>query len=104
MRGELGKIYPSPSLLIGERETVRSSPLAGGRASLGRSPLQREKDIPHRFVMDHAYWGPQFSNRQLGTVLGGRKNELDNGVVEWRSSPMRRLYAGVPREPLQMAR
>jgi carbamoyltransferase len=76
---ELGKVYPSPSLslLIGERETVRSSPLAGEKASLRRSPLQREKEIPHRFVMDHAYWGPQFSNGQFGTVLGGRKNELD---------------------------
>ncbi|MDO8706219.1 MAG: carbamoyltransferase C-terminal domain-containing protein [Sulfuricaulis sp.] len=29
------------------------------------------------FVMDHAYWGPQFSNAELGRVLQARRAELD---------------------------
>ena len=30
-----------------------------------------------RFVMDHAYWGPQFGHADLGAVLAGRQAELE---------------------------
>ena len=29
------------------------------------------------FVMDHAYWGPQFSNTEMGSTLQTRRDELD---------------------------
>lgn len=31
----------------------------------------------HKFVMDHAYWGPQFSNTDIGITLQARRDELD---------------------------
>jgi carbamoyltransferase len=30
-----------------------------------------------KFVMDHAYWGPQFSNTDIGITLQARRDELD---------------------------
>jgi len=31
---------------------------------------------PRRFVMEHGYWGPEFSDDEIGKVLGGRGEEL----------------------------
>ncbi len=39
------------------------------------SPLKGEGT--GRFVMDHAYWGPGFSNEQIGEVLGGARARID---------------------------
>ena len=36
---------------------------------------EMEPDLP-RFRMDHAYWGPQFSDEQIESLLGERKDEL----------------------------
>jgi len=30
-----------------------------------------------RFVMDHAYWGPSFSDEQIGEILGQRQAEIE---------------------------
>jgi carbamoyltransferase len=35
-----------------------------------------DKNTP-RFVMDHAYWGPEFSTEEVGKVLGDRSHELE---------------------------
>ncbi len=42
-------------------------------------PLDGAKGLPkgRSFVMDHAYWGPQFSNVELGRVLEARRDEMD---------------------------
>lgn len=37
----------------------------------------RKRSANRGFVMDHAYWGPQFSNAELGRVLEARREDLD---------------------------
>lgn len=37
----------------------------------------RKKSANRGFVMDHAYWGPQFGNAELGRVLEARRKDLD---------------------------
>jgi len=42
------------------------------------SPLVRRERKPHgRFVMDHAYWGPGFSNEAIGEVLAGATARIE---------------------------
>lgn len=38
---------------------------------------QIDKGSTPRFVMDHAYWGPSYSNEVIGTVLDENKAELE---------------------------
>lgn len=37
-----------------------------------------------RFVMDHAYWGPQFDDAAIGTLLESRADELENQGCAWK--------------------
>ena len=43
-----------------------------------RAPLPEEeaRGTRSRFVMDHAYWGPQFSNDEIGALLGAKEAEI----------------------------
>ena len=57
---------PQPSLrLRGEGAVLREEGMVPGGA--------RED----RFLMDHAYWGPGFSNEVIGEVLAGAKDRID---------------------------
>ena len=52
---------------------------AGGATSatsLSRTPLKADTNIKDRFVMDHAYWGPQFSSAQMGAVLTANSADI----------------------------
>jgi carbamoyltransferase len=70
-----GKVYKNTPF---KRVYVQSAAGdAGGAIGAAFVVWHQLVETPLRFVMDHAYWGPQFSNRQIGTVLEGRKNELD---------------------------
>ncbi|MGR9072532.1 MAG: carbamoyltransferase family protein [Gammaproteobacteria bacterium] len=40
------------------------------------SPLEGEKG-ENRFVMEHSYWGPSFSNQQIAGVLTEKQSELE---------------------------
>jgi carbamoyltransferase len=33
---------------------------------------------PRTFVMDHAYWGPEFSENEIGTAIGERRIEIEH--------------------------
>ena len=44
--------------------------LAGGR------PRDKTPTIRSRFVMDHAYWGPQFSSEEIGALLDAKEAEI----------------------------
>jgi len=48
---------------------------------------------PRRFVMDHAYWGPEFEEGEIGEELGVRGKEL--GVREEEGGGKRREEGGV---------
>ena len=37
-----------------------------------------------RFVMDHAYWGPQFSSKEIGLLLDGASSRLSAAACEVR--------------------
>ena len=49
-----------------------------GLPTYGSSPLLRGEPVPvGRFVMDHAYWGPGFSNEAIGEVLAGAQARIE---------------------------
>jgi len=50
---------------------------AGGAIGAAFVVWHENGSHPKRFVMDHAYWGPQFGNAELGEVLRAREGELD---------------------------
>jgi len=52
----------SPSPRPSPRIRGEGEPLGGDRVS--------------RFVMDHAYWGPEFSDDEIGALLGAKKAEI----------------------------
>jgi len=51
--------------------------LNGGDRSPRPSPTRAEGAGSKRFVMDHAYWGPEFSNEMIGEVLDGAKARIE---------------------------
>jgi len=55
--------HPSPLPASGEREYPSLSPRGEGVDG-------------SRFVMDHAYWGPQFSDEEIGALLGAKGAEI----------------------------
>jgi carbamoyltransferase len=51
--------------------------LARGNGGPEHTPEARKADAPaNRFVMDHAYWGPQFTNDDIAELLGLRLDDL----------------------------
>jgi carbamoyltransferase len=45
--------------------------VAGG----GTEGTEGTRGVP-RFAMDHAYWGPRFSNEEIGSLLGSKEAEI----------------------------
>jgi carbamoyltransferase len=37
-----------------------------------------------RFAMDHAYWGPSFTNDEIGSLLASRRAEIESAACEAR--------------------
>jgi len=37
-----------------------------------------------RFAMDHAYWGPSFTNDEIGSLLASRRTEIESAACEVR--------------------
>jgi len=52
---------------------------AGGAIGAALVVAQQTRNIKERFAMDHAYWGPQFSNAKIGEVLGKKGEEMKQG-------------------------
>ena len=50
----------------------RPSPRTRGEGGNPRADGRR----PERFVMDHAYWGPQYSDEEIGVLLGAKAAEI----------------------------
>src|SRR5258705_3573531 len=56
------------------------------------SPARGEGE--RRFLMDHAYWGPQFSSEEIGTLLAAKASEISaQGCVVARSEDETALCA-----------
>ena len=77
-----GKVYRNTPF---KRLYVQSAAGDAGGA-IGAAYVAWHQAAPNvkRFVMDHAYWGPQFDDSELSAVLRGRQADLDaqNCVVE----------------------
>ena len=56
----------NPSLRKGSRKALPPHP----------GPLPASGERESRFLMDHAYWGPQFSNEEIGALLEAKKTEI----------------------------
>jgi carbamoyltransferase len=54
-----------------------------GAAFIAWSELKRGSEVP-RFVMDHAYWGPEFDSRQIGGIVDTRRAELASQGCQMR--------------------
>ncbi len=54
------------SRAVSTEPVVLPSPLVGRGAA-----------APNRFVMDHAYWGPEYSDAEIGEILEGIRGRLD---------------------------
>ena len=49
----------------------------GGKAGHPPQPSPPKLEEGNRFLMDHAYWGPGFSNEVIGEVLSGARDRID---------------------------
>lgn len=49
---------------------------AGGAIGAAFASYYREKQESRQFVMDHAYWGPQYSDSEIAELLGAHKTRL----------------------------
>ncbi len=50
---------------------------AGGAIGAAFYVWNQELKKPRSFVMDHAYWGPEFGEREISSELGVRSSELE---------------------------
>jgi carbamoyltransferase len=50
---------------------------AGGAIGAAFAVWHQELDQPRSFRMEHAYWGPEFSNDELSAVLKNRRKDLE---------------------------
>jgi len=66
---------PQPSPLKGERGKGMNASSVEGERGIGASNLEGERG-KGRFVMDHAYWGPAFTNEEIGKVLEVNQAQL----------------------------
>ncbi|HBI15596.1 MAG TPA: carbamoyltransferase [Desulfobulbaceae bacterium] len=55
---------------------------AGPRPASGRQSSDSASAAGGKFVMDHAYWGPEFSNAEIKAVLGRQAEELEAAGCE----------------------
>ena len=65
--GDAGGAIGAAFVAWNELSATRSAPPASGKTDKSQS----------RFVMDHAYWGPQFTDSECSAVLVGRQGDLD---------------------------
>lgn len=82
-----GKVYrQTPFKKLYVQSAAGDAGGAVGAAFVAWHQLQRGTagDQPPRFVMDHAYWGPQFDARQIGSLLDARREELESQACEVR--------------------
>jgi len=49
---------------------------AGGAIGAAFAVWQQISNAPREFVMDHAYWGPAYSNAEIETLLSARHTDL----------------------------
>lgn len=49
---------------------------AGGAIGAAFASYYREQQESRQFVMDHAYWGPQYSDSEIAELLGAHKTRL----------------------------
>jgi len=63
--GAIGAAFVVWQKLKGGNPSPQASPQSGGWAG------------SKRFVMDHAYWGPEFSNEMIGEVLEGARARIE---------------------------
>ncbi len=66
---------PSPHLSGWSRPSGSHQPSPRLRGE-GEGPLAGATERSERFVMDHAYWGPGFSNEEIGALLGAKEAEI----------------------------
>ena len=66
---------PSPHLSGWSRPSGSHQPSPRSRGE-GETPLGGSVESSGRFVMDHAYWGPGFSNEEIGVLLGVKGAEI----------------------------
>lgn len=57
---------------------VQSAPGdAGGAIGAAFTVWHQELKMPRSFQMEHAYWGPEFSNQDISSLLSSRNKDLD---------------------------
>lgn len=69
-----GRIYRNTAF---KRMYVQSAAGDAGGAIGAAFMVWSEKGAMRRFCMDHAYWGPQYGDEEIGTLLTNRKEALD---------------------------
>lgn len=70
-----GGMAPSPHLSGRSRPSGSHQPSPRSRGD-GETALGGGVESSDRFVMDHAYWGPEFSNEEIGALLGAKEGEI----------------------------
>ncbi len=60
----------------GAGPSSRSSPRPTGTSSGRKQGEGENKEGKTRFVMDHAYWGPRFSDEEIGALLDAKAAEI----------------------------
>jgi carbamoyltransferase len=76
--GAIGAAFVVWHQMDGGDPSPRPSPRKRGE---GETQRGGDGEISHRFVMDHAYWGPQFSDEEIGALLGCKAEIAAQGCV-----------------------
>ena len=71
---------------------------AGGALGAALHAWNVHLEKPRKFVMTHAYWGPEFSEEAIMESLERRSDELSSSLCSWESVEFRELVKRVARE------